>query len=133
MRESLGAAASSLTALRQSARGLLSSGTVAGVVSASLLSWLLVLLARRRRRAAAPATRAYLALRRLLARRRGSVSAATPPEEVARLLAEEVPSALDDASAVVSIYCASAFGGLEPDAAGRRELAERLKRLRRLA
>ena len=133
MRESLGTAASSLTALRQSARGLLSSGTVAGVLSASLLSWLLALLAQRRRRAAAPATRAYLALRRLLARRRGSVSAATPPEEVARLLAEEVPSALDDASAVVSIYCASAFGGLEPDAAGRRELAERLKRLRRLA
>ena len=41
MRESLGTAASSLTALRQSARGLLSSGTVAGVLSASLLSWLL--------------------------------------------------------------------------------------------
>ncbi len=56
-----------------------------------------------------------------------------PPAEVARLFAEEVPAAREDAAAVVSIYCASAFGGVRARDGSDRELAERMRRIRKLA
>ena len=132
-RESFGAAASSLTAFGRSAREMLSPSNAAGLLVVALAGWLLARSFRRRRGGKTPETRAYLALRGLLAHRRGSVSDATPPAEVARLLAEEVPEGRDDAAAVVSIYCASAFGGVEAGPEKRRELVERVKRLRKLA
>jgi hypothetical protein len=88
---------------------------------------------RRRRRRVPPATKAYVALRSLLARRVGSVSPATPPSEVARRFGQIVPGAQEDATAVVAVYCAAAFGGRETNRQTEQELAERLKRLRRLA
>ncbi len=131
-RESLGEAASSLTSFGRSARELLTPSNAAGLLAVGLAAWLLARLLLRRRGGNTPETRAYLALRSLLARR-GPVSDATPPAEIARLLAERAPEGRDDADAVVSIYCASAFGGLEAGEDERRELAERLKRLRKLA
>ena len=59
----------------------------------------------------------------------GAVPASVPPQEVARLFCEEVPAAREDAAAVVAVYCASTFGGIEP---GRHELGELSRRLRRL-
>jgi hypothetical protein len=132
-RESFGAAASSLTAFGRSAREMLSPSNAAGLLAVALAGWLLARFLRRRRGGKTPETRAYIALRDLLAHRRGSVSDATPPAEVARLLAEEVPEGRDDAAAVVSIYCASAFGGVEAGPEKRRELVERVRRLRKLA
>jgi hypothetical protein len=131
-RESLGEAANSLTAFGRSARELLSPANAAGLLGLMLAAWLLARLLLRRRRATTPETRAYLALRDLLARR-GPVSDATPPAEVARLLAEQAPEGRDDAAAVVSIYCASAFGGVEAGAEERRDLAKRVRRLKKLA
>jgi transglutaminase-like putative cysteine protease len=87
----------------------------------------------RRRRRLPPATKAYLALRGLLARRVGFVSPATPPAEIARRFGEAVPGSRGDADALVATYCASAFGGREADGQIRRELEERLRRLRKLA
>ena len=80
-----------------------------------------------------PATKAYLALRRLLARRLGSLAPSVPPLEVARLFGQSAPQAREDASAVASLYCASAFGGRTLDLQAERELSERIKRLKKLA
>ncbi|MEP7131648.1 MAG: transglutaminaseTgpA domain-containing protein [Acidobacteriota bacterium] len=88
---------------------------------------------RARRRAMPPPTRAYLALRRLLARRLGRIAASIPPAEVARLFAQAVPAAAEDARAVVTLYCESAFGGRKTGREIEAELGGRLKRLRRLA
>jgi len=87
----------------------------------------------RRRRPVPPATRAYLALRGLLARRSGFLSAATPPAEVARRVAETIPSGAADAAEVVSVYCASAFGGREVSDETARDLTDRVRRLKKLA
>ncbi len=99
------------------------------------LGVLALLLARRtsRRPSASAATRAYLALRRLLAARIGGLSPAIPPFEVARLFGHAVPQASGDARRVVSIYCASAFGGRPLDPAEEREIKERIGRLKKLA
>ena len=131
-RESMGSAASALTAFGRSARELLSPATAAGVLALALAAWFLARLLLSRRGGNSPETRAYLALRGLLARR-GPVSDATPPAEVARLLAERAPEGREDAAAVVSLYTASAFGGFEAGEDERRELAARLRRLRKLA
>jgi hypothetical protein len=77
-----------------------------------------------------PATQAYVALRRLLARKSGVVAPSTPPAEVARLFAEAVPGSREDARAVVAVYCASAFGGVEPGPDVVRQLTERVRRLK---
>jgi len=87
----------------------------------------------RRRTKVSEATRAYLTLRRLVARRRGSLSPAVAPADVARLVAEAAPEGREDAERVVRIYCADAFGGIEPDQETVRELSERLRRLKKLA
>jgi transglutaminase-like putative cysteine protease len=88
---------------------------------------------RRRHSRVPPATKAYVALRHLLARRAGSVSLATPPSEVARRFGQVVPGAQEDATAVVAVYCAAAFGGRQMNRQTEQELVERLKRLRHLA
>jgi transglutaminase-like putative cysteine protease len=130
-RESLAEAAGNLAALKQSVREALTPGAAAGFVAAGLAAWLLLRLTARARDRHGPATRAYLSLRRLVGRRRGAVAPSTPPAEVARLFALEVPEGADDARAVVDTYCASAFGSIEPDADGVRELTERVRRLRK--
>jgi transglutaminase-like putative cysteine protease len=133
VREGLGSAAGRLAGLGKTVRDSFSPATAALVVAGALLVWL---LARERlavRRAVSPATRAYLALRRMLSRRKGALTPSVPPAEVARLFAEEVPAGRDDAAAVVEIYCASAFGGVDPGPEGVRELAFRLRRLKKLA
>ena len=132
-RESFGAAASSLTAFGRSAREMLSPSNAAGLLVVALAGWLLARLLPTpagRQNAGDPGLSRSAGPPR---DRRGSVSDATPPAEVARLLAEEVPEGRDDAAAVVSIYCASAFGGVEAGPEKRRELVERVKRLRKLA
>jgi len=70
---------------------------------------------------------------RLLAKRRGFVPDSVPPAEVARLFGREVPPGAGDARAVVEVYTASAFGGVEPGPEERRELRERIRRLKKLA
>lgn len=98
---------------------------------AGLFAVLTVTLRRARRRASLPhATRGYLALRRLASRRVGPLSPAVAPAEVARLFAEAVPAAREEAEAIVAVYCASAFGGRDPDRDDARELDDRLRRLR---
>ena len=118
-------------------RGFLpGAGGVERGVAILALGGALVILARewrRRRRPVPPATKAYVALRQLLARRVGSVSPATPPSEIARRFGELAPGGQEDAAAVVALYCAAAFGGRETDRQTEQDLAERLKRLRRLA
>ncbi|MEP6801328.1 MAG: DUF3488 and transglutaminase-like domain-containing protein [Acidobacteriota bacterium] len=86
-----------------------------------------------RRRVLPAPTRAYVAVRRLLARRLGRLAPSVPPAEVARLFAEAVPAGADDARAVVTLYCESAFGGRETGKDIEAELGGRLKRLRKLA
>jgi hypothetical protein len=94
----------------------------------------LLLRAWRRRRGRTPAaTRAYLALRRTLARSQGAVPASTAPAEVARRVAKAFPGSADDARRVVALYCASAFGGRTLDREAERDLARRVRRVRRLA
>jgi hypothetical protein len=88
---------------------------------------------RRRRKPVPPATIGYLALRRLLAKRIGHVSSATAPDEVARRLAEALPGSEEDARSVVRLYEVSAFGGRDLDAAEEQDLAQRLRRLKKLA
>jgi hypothetical protein len=114
------------------ARELRRAGSAAGL---ALLAVLVFLLRRRasRRPSASSATRAYLVLRRLLAARIGGLSPAVPPFEVARLFGRAVPPASGDARRVVSIYCASAFGGRALAPEEERELKERMTRLRKLA
>ncbi len=106
-------------------------GAVAGIL---LLAAAVLLYARRaaRRAAAAAPTRAYLALRRLVSARIGAISPSVPPFEVARLVGKAVPPASGDARRVVSIYCASAFGGQESGREIERELSERIKRLKKI-
>ncbi len=133
MRESFSDAASALASMRASARRLFSAKTAAGLLAAAALAWLLAGLARRASSRTPAATRAYLALRRLLSRRLGPLAASVPPAEVARLLAEEVPAAREDAEAVVSLYCASAFGGAHLRSEAERELDVRMRRLKKLA
>src|SRR5262249_17036443 len=94
---------------------------------------LLIGIGGRRRARGPPPTRAYLTLRRLLERRRGSLSDAVAPAEVARLLGDAVPEGVEDARAVVNVYCASAFGGIAPDAATLQDLADHMRRLKKLA
>jgi transglutaminase-like putative cysteine protease len=113
----------SLPAIRN---GLLAVAVAAGVIIA-VSEW------RRRRRPMPPATRAYLAVRRVLARRTGFVSPAIPPAEVARRLSEALPGSAEDANAVVALYASSAFGGREVAAEEELDLAERVRRLQRLA
>ena len=97
------------------------------------LAAFLLLKRARRRPPSNVATRAYLTLRRLLASRTGGLSPSVPPLEVARLFGESWPQARDEANAVVSLYCAAAFGGrdLSPEAA--RDLSHRVNRLKKLA
>jgi hypothetical protein len=48
-------------------------------------------------------------------------------------VAEAAPEGREDAEAIVRIYCADAFGGIEPDSRTVRELDERVRRLKKLA
>ena len=134
VRESLAGAAKSVADWRQFVHGR--QAAVAATLAALLLlgaaAFVSLRLARRRATLSLP-TKAYLALRRLLARRVGDISPAVPPLEVARLFAEAEPLAREDAQAVVSLYCASAFGGREPDPAAARSLKDRVRRLKKLA
>ncbi len=132
-RESLATAAESLASLKRSVEGALSTEAAAGFVAAGLLGWLLLRALSRSGARRGPATQAYLTLRRLVARRLGRLSPSTPPAAVARLFAEAAPGGGEDAAAVVSVYCASAFGGVEPDSETVRQLSERLRRLKKLA
>ena len=113
-------------------RELRRAALAAGLALLAVLAFVLVRRAARRASASA-ATRAYLAVRQLLAARIGSLSPAVPPFEVARLFEEEVPAGKDDARRVVSIYCASVFGGRSLDREAERELKDRITRLKRLA
>jgi protein-glutamine gamma-glutamyltransferase len=133
VREGLGSAAGRLSGFGKAARDSFSAATVVLLLAAVLLVWLLARGTFGLRSAVTPATRAYLALRRALSRRRGAVLASVPPEEVARLFAEEVPAARDDAAAVVAVYTASAFGGIQPAPETLIDLARRVRRLRKLA
>jgi len=133
-RETLGGAAETVLGVKDALKGLVSSRPWTG--AAALAAVVLAFLARRylARRAPIPAaTRAYLALRRLTARRVGPVSAAVAPAEVARLFSSSLPQGRGDAFAIIEAYCASEFGGRAPDAAREQDLADRLRRLRRLA
>jgi len=132
-RESFSDAAAALSFLRRSAREALWPEAAAGALLALLLGALFARAFLRRRQALAPATRAYVALRRALTRRRGQIPPSTPPAEVARLFAEAVPEAREDAAAVVAVYCASAFGGIAPGPEAVRQLDARLRRLKKLA
>ena len=134
VRERLSDAASSLTDVRAAAARFATAQNVGLVlvgVGAIWLAW------RHRRdtraRRMSPAAHAYVALRRLLAKRRGFVPDSVPPAEVARLFGREVPPGAGDARAVVEVYTASAFGGVEPGPEERRELRERIRRLKKLA
>lgn len=133
VREGLGSASSRLSGLSGSVRGSFSATTAALLIAAAVLVWILARGTFGGRRSVAPATRAYLALRRLLSRRRGSLASSVAPEEVARLFAEEVPAGREDAAAVVALYTASAFGGIEPEVETLAELSRRVRRLRRMA
>ena len=113
-------------------RQLRRAGTVAGILLLAVAAFVLARRAARRAAAAAP-TKAYLALRRLLAARLGSLSPAVPPFEVARLFEEKVPAGKDDARRVVSLYCASAFGGRPLPDDAEQDLKDRIRRLRKLA
>ncbi len=128
-RESLAEAAVSLAALGQSARDV-SPAAMAAVLGAGLCGWLIWRVLARARKRHDPATQAYIALRHLLARKGAAVPASTPPAEVARLFAETIPGSRDDARAVVAVYCASAFGGVEPEPEDVRRLGEHVRRLR---
>jgi hypothetical protein len=105
---------------------------VAGFLLVAAAAFVLARRARRRSAAAAP-TKAYLALRRLLAARLGSLSPAVAPFEVARLFEEKVPAGKEDARRVVSIYCASAFGGRPLPDDAEQDLRDRIRRLKKLA
>lgn len=133
-RQAVADAGRSLASWQELFRGreLRRAGAVAEIL---LLAAAAFVLARRtmRRAAAAAPTKAYLALRRLLAARLGSLSPAVPPFEVARLFEEKVPAGKDDARRVVSIYCASAFGGRPLPDQAEQDLKDRIRRLKKLA
>ncbi len=103
-------------------------GALLGVVALAALAK----FGRAHRRAVPAPTRAYLTVRRLLSRRVGRLAPSVPPNEVARLFAEAVPAAAEDARAVVKVYCESAFGGRETGKEIEAELGGRLRRLRKL-
>jgi protein-glutamine gamma-glutamyltransferase len=108
---------------------------VATAIGILLLAAAAFAFARRRlaRSAATAPTRAYLALRRLLAARLGALPPSVPPFEVARLFEQHVPAGHDDARRVVSIYCASAFGGRPLPDGAERDLKDTVRRLTKLA
>jgi protein-glutamine gamma-glutamyltransferase len=106
------------------------------VAAALGLAFAIFVLARRPgcRVSAAAATKAYLSLRRLLASRTaGGLPPSVPPMEVARRFGESLPAAREDASAVVSLYCAATFGGRSLTPESLRDLSDRVKRLKKLA
>lgn len=134
-RQKLGGAAESLLSWTSAVKGLLASRPLTaatGVLAALALAALAFRLWKRRAPSPAP-TRAYLALRRLAGRRAGAVQPSVAPAEVARLFASSRPQGRGDAFAIVDAYCASAFGGRAADAATERDLAVRLRRLKKLA
>jgi hypothetical protein len=133
-RERLGGAAETALGVKDALKGLFSTRPWAGAVILAAVG--IGFLARRYfvRRVPTPApTKAYLALRRLAARRTGTVSPAVAPHEVARLLSSAIPQARGDAFAIVDAYCESEFGGRPASEQAERDLATRLRRLRKLA
>jgi len=122
-----------MAAFGESVREAFSPGAAAGFALVLLVGSLVWSRVHRGFERRGPATRAYVALRQLAARRGGAIGPSTPPAEVVRLFARAVPEAEADARAVVETYCASAFGGVEPSEEATRALAERLRRLRKLA
>ena len=133
VRESLSSASGAMAAFGESVREAFSPGAAAGFALVLLVGSLVWSRVHRGFERRGPATRAYVALRQLAARRGGAIGPSTPPAEVVRLFARAVPEAEADARAVVETYCASAFGGVEPSEEATRALAERLRRLRKLA
>jgi transglutaminase-like putative cysteine protease len=132
-RQGLDRASSALGSWNEDWRSLAASAGRWILALAGLAALWFLFDAERRRRARVPAaTRAYLAIRRLLERRLGFLSPAVPPAEVARLLGDAVPQGGEDASAVVTVYCASAFGGIAPDGKTLEDLADRVRRLKKL-
>jgi hypothetical protein len=134
-RQTLGGAAEAVLTWKDAVKRLFASRHRAAAV-AVLAALLLGILSRRlwKRRAVLPAaTRAYLALRRLAARRVGPISPAVAPSDVARLFSAAAPPGRGDAFFIVDAYCASAFGGRPTEAAAERDLALRLRRLKKLA
>lgn len=133
-RQAMADAGRTLTSWQELFRGreLGRAGAAAGILILAAAAFLFGRRAMRRAAAAAP-TKAYLALRRLLAARLGSLSPAVPPFEVARLFEEKVPAGKDDARRVVSIYCASAFGGRPLPDDAEQDLKDRIRRLKKLA
>lgn len=133
-RQSFGSAAERLTSwdrLWKARKRELIGGAAALLAAAALAA---AIRGRTARRAVSPpATRAYLAVRRLLARRLGRLSPSVAPAEVARLFAEAVPEAGEDARVLVALYCESAFGGRETGRAAETDMEARLRRLRKLA
>jgi hypothetical protein len=132
-RQSLGRAAEGLSSWKNLLRGRGASGSRAAIGLALLLGLLAAFWRFRRSRPVAPATRAYLALRQLVAKRAGTLSAAVPPAEVARRFAAAVPEGSEDARTIVERYCETEFGGRRPEPGDARELAGRVRRLRRIA
>ncbi len=134
VRQSLTSAGGALASWKETfrIRRLAGSGISAALFALGVILALLLRLLGKRATLSV-ATKEYLKLRRLVGRRVGKLSPAVPPAEVARLFAQAVPSARGDAQAVVTVYCASAFGGVEPDPATERDLAERMRRLKKLA
>jgi len=133
-RHALETAASAASSWKRVFRDGPSAASGWALAAVALLAVILILTGRRRRRPrVSEATRAYLALRRLLGRRLGFLSPAIAPADVARLVAEAAPEGREDAEAVVRVYCADAFGGIEPDARTVRELQDRVRRLKKLA
>lgn len=134
-RQSLSRAAWEARSWRDLLRGRNAGRAGISTLLALALLAILLLLARReaRRPRLSPSKRAYLALRGLLARRIGTLSPSLAPAEVARLYAGAFPAAAADAHAVVEVYCRSEFGGEPTDPDAVRDLAERVRRLRKLA
>jgi transglutaminase-like putative cysteine protease len=133
-RERLGGAAETALGIKDTVKQLFSTRPWVGAVILAVVG--LAFLARRYlvRRVLTPApTKAYLVLRRLAARRTGTVSPAVAPHEVARLLSSAIPQARGDAFAIVEAYCESEFGGRPASEEAERDLAIRLRRLRKLA
>ena len=128
-RDSASAASHGLAWLESTLRQAFSPDVAAGLVAAGLLGILVIHRLGARRRYG-PATRAYLSLRHEATRRGEKLGPGTPPAEVARRFALRAPAAAEDAQALVETYCASAFGGIEPDVEGLRELEERVRRVR---
>jgi hypothetical protein len=133
-RDSFANATRSLQLWKGTPGGVLPGGSRVAVVLLGLsVLGLVALRGFARRPVIPPATRAYLGLRRLLSMRAGGVGPGVAPAEVARRFETSAPASASDARAIVRAYCESAFGGRSTDSATARDLAERLKRLKRLA